>query len=250
MRLPFYFDFSCPYAYLASTRVEGMAARAGVQLELRPILLGGVFAALATPQNLAASKPAAKIRHDLDDLNRHARLIDVPLEFPAGHPNRTVTALRALLAVGEPFGPLAHRFFAACWAEGRDLSRDSVVEAVLAEAGHDPAEVLARAGSPAIKAELRRRTDQALADGVFGVPAFVLDGELFWGQDRLGEIERALGVAPTEPPPPASSPCDFWFDFSSPFAYLASTRVEAALYWGNDRLGLARLAASGDERAR
>lgn len=226
--LPFYFDYSCPYAYLASTRIEALAERTGASLEPRPILLGGIFRARETPQNLAAVMPPAKARHNLQDMQRWAALFGVELAMPAHHPLRTVTALRATLAAGEPVLPLAHRFFEAYWVRGLDISTDAGVSTVLGEAGLDADAVLARARTQAIKDELRRRTDQALADGVFGVPAFVVDGALYWGQDRLEALESALGG---EPAPPDRAPLqrsvDFWFDYSSPYAYVASTRVEA-----------------------
>lgn len=225
--LVFYFDFSCPYAYLASTRVEALTERTGARLVPRPILLGGVFAAQQTAQNLAAVMPVPKARHNLLDMQRQAEAFGVPLVMPATHPMRTVTALRAVLASGQLFGPLVHRFFEAYWVRGLDISGDEGVATVLTEAGLDAGAILEAARSPAIKDELRARTQQAVDDGVFGVPAFVVDGELYWGQDRMDEVEAALGgPPPSEPGGGDCAPVDFWFDFSSPWAYLASTRVE------------------------
>jgi 2-hydroxychromene-2-carboxylate isomerase len=225
--LPFYFDYSCPYAYLASTQVEALSARTGMPLEPRPILLGGVFRARGTAQNLSDTLHPAKAQNNLLDMQRHAAAFGVTLTMPPSHPMRTVTALRATLAAGAPFLPLAHRFFAAYWVRGLDLMSDEGVATVLREAGLDADAVLEKARSPEIKAELRRATDQALDDGVFGVPAFVVDGTLYWGQDRMDEVERALGFEPpTAAQEPVSAPVDFWFDYSSPYAYVASARVE------------------------
>jgi 2-hydroxychromene-2-carboxylate isomerase len=224
----FWFDFSCPYAYLASTQVEAMAARAGAALRPRPMLLGGVFRAVDQPQNLAATLGPAKAKHMREDLRRFAARWDVPLEFPKGHPLRTVTALRAVLVVGEPYMPLAHAFFRAYWVDGVDISTDEGVVAVLTREGHDAAAVLAKTQAPEVKQALRTLTEEATAAGVFGAPAFVVDGDMYWGQDRLEQVERALGGTPTQYAPlrPAA-PTEFWFDFSSPFAAIASAGVEA-----------------------
>lgn len=225
--LEFWFDFSCPYAYVASTRVEALAERVGARLDARPMLLGGVFQARGTPQNLSDTLAPAKARHNLADMQRQARAAGVPLVMPAGHPLRTVDALRCVLAAGEPFMPLAHRFYRAYWAEGRDLSRREVVAEIVGEAGLNVAEVLARAGSEEIKTELRRRTDEAVARGVFGVPTMFVDGELYWGADRLEMVEEALGGSAATERPATRVQVDLYFDYSSPFAYLALTQAEA-----------------------
>lgn len=230
--LEFWFDFSCPYAYVASTRIEAVAERAGAELDPRPMLLGGVFKARGTPQNLSATLNPAKARHNLHDMRRQAQQAGVPLHMPPGHPLRTVEALRCLLAVGPPFMPLAHRFYRAYWAEGRDIGQAEVVAAILTEAGLDAAAVRARAASDAIKDELRRRTDEAVARGVFGVPTCFVGEELFWGQDRLDMVEAALGGSPASlrlPPGTPLAPIDLYFDYSSPFAYLALAQAEAVL---------------------
>lgn len=228
--LEFWFDFSCPYAYVASTHVEALAERVGARLDVRPMLLGGVFQARGTPQNLSSTLGPAKARHNLEDMQRQAREAGVPLVMPAGHPLRTVDALRCVLAAGEPYMPLAHRFYRAYWAEGRDLGQREVVAAVVREAGLNVDEVLVRAGSDEIKAELRRRTEEAVARGVFGVPTMVVGDELYWGADRLDMVEAALGGTPRSlrpAPDVALAPVDLYFDFSSPFAYLALTQAEA-----------------------
>ena len=242
----YFFDFSCPYAYLASTQVEGLAERTGAKLNPKPVLLGGIFRAQDVPQNLAGTLSPAKAKHNMEDLARWAAEFGVPLNFPTGHPNRTVTALRCVLAVGEPFMALSHRFFAAYWRDAQDLSDEEVLRQVLRDAGHDPEVVLEEARTPKIKDELRLRTDEAIAAGLFGVPGFVVNGELYWGQDRMSQVETALtgsrgASAPGPGPKETLAPTDLWFDYSSPFAYLASTRAPSlfgdALRWRPMLLG-------------
>lgn len=226
--LEFWFDFSCPYAYLASTRVEALAGRVGAALDVRPMLLGGVFKARGVPQNLAGTLNPAKARHNLDDMRRGAQRADVELKMPAGHPMRTVEALRCVLAAGIPM-KLIHRIYRAYWVENVEVSDRQVLARLLTEVGLDADEVLARAESSEIKEALRRRTDEAVARGIFGVPTFFVEGELFWGQDRMDMVEEALGGTVREATGTPTAAVDFYFDYSSPFAYLAIQRAEAEL---------------------
>jgi 2-hydroxychromene-2-carboxylate isomerase len=189
--LSFWFDYSCPYAYLASTQVEALASRAGATLVWQPMLLGGVFAANGTPQKLFATLSAAKAAHNARDLERWASLFGVTLAMPAAHPLRTVEALRATVATGMD-ARVIHGLYRAYWVQGRGPSEPSTLREVLSEAGHDPDAILAAIAQPAAKDDLRRRTDEAIALGIFGAPAFVVDGQMFWGQDRMHFVERAL----------------------------------------------------------
>lgn len=228
-KLSLWFDYSCPYAYLASTQIEALAARTGATLAWEPMLLGGVFRAAGTPQNLNAALGPAKARHNAADMHRWAAHFGVPLAVPPEHPRRTVEALRATLLAGiDP--RVIHGFYRAYWVEGRDVADRGVVAAVLDAAGHDGAALVARLDEPAVKEDLVARTARAVDLGVFGAPTTIVGDELFWGQDRLEFVERALGGTPPAPPRPAptrSHVLDAYFDFSSPFAYLGMTQVEA-----------------------
>jgi 2-hydroxychromene-2-carboxylate isomerase len=198
-RVDFFYDFSCPYAYLAHTQIEAVCARAGAELRWRPMLLGGVFQAVGTVQVPFAVMSTAKARHNAVDMMRWADHFDVPLTMPATHPNRTVLALRAMLAADEAAIPRASKaIFAAYWVHGRDVAQPAVVREALDSVGLDGQALVARADDPAIKAALRARTDEAIAHGVFGAPAFFVTapgvpGDLYWGQDRLDFVEKALG---------------------------------------------------------
>ena len=196
MRLVFYYDVVCPYAYLASTRVEALAARANVPLDPVPILLGGVFRQIGTPDIPAHAAPLAKQRLGRLDLARYAALYDVPLTLPPEHPRRTVDAMRLLHAAPDSARwPLTHALYRAYFADGLDVAdRDHLAQIARAVGLGD--DLLARIDEQAVKDSLRAATDAAVKDGVFGVPGFVLvDGEkrtLYWGQDRMHFVERAL----------------------------------------------------------
>jgi 2-hydroxychromene-2-carboxylate isomerase len=187
--LHFWFDYSCPYAYLASTQVAPLAARTRAELVYEPMLLGGVFRAVGTSQRLFAELSPAKARHNALDMQRWADLFGVPLTMPAEHPMRTVEALRAtLLTENDP--RVVDGFYRAYWIEGRAPSEEGTMRDVLAAAGHEASAILARLGER--KEELRARTERAIALGIFGAPAFVVGEDLFWGQDRLEFVEKAL----------------------------------------------------------
>lgn len=176
--LDFWFDYACPYAYLASTQVEALAARTGATLRWRPMLLGGVFRAVGAPQTPNLS--AAKARYLLLDEARQADLYGVPFHHPFAHPRRTVSALRATLARGvDP--AVVHAFFRAYWVEGRAIEDDAVVRAIAGDVDLD-----------AWREPLRQLTDEAVALGIFGAPAFVVGDELWWGNDRMHQVEAFL----------------------------------------------------------
>ncbi len=228
--IDFWFDYSCPFAYLASTQIEAIAERSGAALTWQPMLLGGVFRALGTAQNLSEVLSPPKTAHNNADMLRWAEVWNVPLRKPAAHPMRTVEALRATLATGiDP--AVVHGFYRAYWVEGRPPSAPDTLRDVLTRAGHNADAVLARIGDDVIRDDLRSRTDRAIALGVFGAPACIVDGErLVWGQDRLHFVEGvSLDRAYPRPEGSATMPhtLEIYWDFSSPFSYLGCTQAEA-----------------------
>lgn len=273
MKIEFYFDFSCPFAYIASTRIEALCVDEGAELCWRPMLLGGVFRGTGARDSPMEQMGPAKARHVHLDMHRWADALGQPLRKPAAHPMRTVRALRALLALPEAdWPPVIHEIYRSYWQRGDDITSADGLRAVLERAGvrgNALDRALAANDDGMIKDELRRRTDEAVARGVFGAPTsfvHVPDRDaplMFWGQDRLHMVRAALRgwrpkptVAPTAAPTVAAAaepaariaqldPGDpaaaaqtttdagaratlhFWYDFSSPFAYLAATRVTA-----------------------
>jgi 2-hydroxychromene-2-carboxylate isomerase len=226
-KLELFFDYSCPYAYLAVNRVDAVAARMGVPVTYKPFLLGGVFKARGTPQNLMNELSPQKAAHNLADMQRFAKLVGVPLRVPEGHPRKTVEALRATL-VCERNPSVIRGFFHAYWAEGRDVGSPETITDVVRAAGFEPSDVLARIAVQATKDALRDATDEAVARGVFGAPTFFVDDtHLYWGQDRLAFVE---GVRPLDDGvvhAPTGKTVEAYWDYSSPFAYLGMARIEA-----------------------
>lgn len=259
-RLQFWFDFSCPYAYLASTQIATVANQSNADLVYCPMLLGGLFKEVGAGAGPLPTLSAAKRAHLAHDLARWSAYMGVPLRTPANHPMRTVTALRILLALPSAVWPASiDALFAAYWQQGIDLSDADRIAEVLAP--HVPVTTLQLAlathTSEAIKTELRTRTSAAAAQGIFGAPAMIVSDDLhppslFWGQDRLGQVAAALagwhpetrrqgpwrsaGPQPTnnDAQHPGSSrgnatggQVELFFDVASPFAYLALCQVPA-----------------------
>jgi 2-hydroxychromene-2-carboxylate isomerase len=251
MKIEYFFDFSCPYAYLGSTQIEALAARHDAELVWKPMLLGGVFRAVHTPMNLASGLLPAKARHNAQDMMRWAKALNVLLRMPKAHPISTLRAQRALLASPHAFWPkLIHGFYRAYWELGIDISESRAVADILKSAGMSvESQTLALAANESehYKQELRQRTDEAIERGVFGAPTTFLSGghlaeaHMFYGQDRFELCEEVLqgwnpqsartpqAPLPSPPARPAEAKAhiDFWYDFASPFAYLGATQVEA-----------------------
>lgn len=202
-QVTFVYDFASPFAYLASTQIEELAARCGAVVQWHPILLGGLFRSIGTPNVPLATYPEPKRRHSLEDMARWAHYYDQPFHFPSRFPMVTVTALRLALLAGERIAELSRALFSAYWVGDADLNDPAVLEAALREAGLPPS-LLSRVGEPAVKQALQENTAAAERLGVFGVPSFLIPQargpqELFFGQDRLLLVEKALlrGTAPS-----------------------------------------------------
>ncbi len=203
MRVEFYYDVVCPYAYLAHTQLERACTPHGATIDYRPILLGGLFRAVRGDDGPMPTMPESKKRMNLRDMARWAEHWGVPLAMPEAHPRRTVLAMRAIVAADDK--PAATRaLYEAYWKDGLDVASGEVVAGVLERAGLDGERLVRRATEPDVKDELLRRTDEAKLAGAFGVPTFVVhaDGasELYWGQDRIQFVEAHLARAERDDP--------------------------------------------------
>jgi len=189
--LEFFYDFVSPYSYLASTRVEALAARTGAALRWRPFLLGGVLKATG---NRAPIETVAKGKHMWLDLERWSRRLEVPFRRPTSFPFSPILALRAALATAPADLPKAtHAIYRAAWADGRDIADAAVLTAILCEAGLDGPTLVAAA--PSMKEALAAQTQEAVDRGTYGAPTFFVGTELFVGNDRLDFVEEALRSA-------------------------------------------------------
>lgn len=189
----FYFDFSSPYGYLAAQQIDDLAARHGRQVAWKPFLLGAVFGTTRSEPLLNVPMKGDYARRDM---SRIARRMDVPFMLPAQFPFASVAACRAFYWLydhdPERARKLAQALFHEAFGKGRDVSTPDAVADVAAAQGEDSEAILAAVGDPEVKARLRREVDAAIQAGVFGSPFIIVDGEPFWGQDRLDHVEEWL----------------------------------------------------------
>jgi len=188
-----WFAFASPYSYLAMARVGGLAREAGVRLALRPFLLGPIFQAQGwndSPFRLFPGKGAYMMR----DIARLADKYGVPYSRPAVFPRMGVLPARvALLGQGQHWGvDFCLNVFRANFAEDREIQSEDVVRDLLRAQDLDADALIAQARQESTKEALRKQVDRARALGIFGAPTFMVDGEMFWGNDRL---EDALAWA-------------------------------------------------------
>ena len=191
----FYFDFSSPYGYFAAAKIDGIAARHGRTVNWRPILLGAVFK--VTGQQPLPTIPL-KGGYSKHDIERSARFFGVPLRLPSKFPIGSTAACRAFYSISDRDPKLATRLaqalYTAYFAEDRDISTPEITLEVAEQLGI-PRDDWSRAlNEPALKDRLRSEVDDAVARGVFGSPYFIVDGEPFWGSDRLDQLERWMAT--------------------------------------------------------
>ena len=191
--IEFWFDFSSPYGYLAAQRIDDVAARHSRGVAWRPFLLGAIF-------KTTGQQPLPHIPLKGDyverDLPRSARHLGVPFVVPSPFPYMSAAAARAVywLEDQDPAkaGVLAKALFDASFGEGRDISGAGAVVEIAAGIGIDAEALGAALKDPSVKARLRAIVDEALEKKIFGSPIMVVDGEPFWGHDRLSDVDQWL----------------------------------------------------------
>ena len=193
-QLDFYFDPISPYAWLAArslSRLEDAGVRLPVQVRFVPVLFAGLLKAHG---NLGPAEVPAKRLYIFRDVMREAARRGLPFSGPPGHPFNPLAALRMCTALqgDAQRRTLALALTAACWEDGEDISDAAVLARLADAAGFDGQDLLARAATPEVKQALAMATEAAIADGVFGVPTYRLDGELFWGGDRIEALLWSL----------------------------------------------------------
>ncbi|WP_229491434.1 2-hydroxychromene-2-carboxylate isomerase [Massilia sp. HP4] len=191
--LEFWFEFGSNYSYLSAMRIERAAQAAGAPLVWRPFLLGPVFRELGWEGSPSLAQ-REKGEYVWRDMARRAARYGLPFRRPGVFPRRALLPMRvALLAAREPWmGEYCRRIMHLAWAEDREIDDPAPVLAALDGLAPDPQAWVDLAGSENAKAALREQTAQARRLGIFGGPSFIVDGELFWGDDRL---EDALDAA-------------------------------------------------------
>ena len=187
-KLEFWYEFASTYSYLSVMRVEKVAAAAKLEVAWRPFLLGPIFRAQGwndSPFNLYP----AKGRYMWRDMERLCEGYGLPFRRPSVFPRNSLLAARVACAGRDaPWLPgFVAAVYAANFARDADISDPALLAGILDALGVAGERIVADAGTPEIKQRLRDQTDRARSLGIFGAPSFVVGGELFWGNDRLGD---------------------------------------------------------------
>jgi 2-hydroxychromene-2-carboxylate isomerase len=189
--IEFYFDFSSPYGYLAAQEVEGIGRRQGREMVWKPFLLGAVFKRTGGAPLLDIPLKGDYAKRDME---RSARRIGVPFQLPKPFPFSAVPAARAFYWAADrdttAAKDLAIALYHAAFGQGADISTPDAVAKIAAMHGHDPGAVRDALEQPAVKQRLKDEVAAAQDKGVFGSPFLLVDGEPFWGHDRLADAER------------------------------------------------------------
>jgi carboxymethylenebutenolidase len=192
----YYFAPQSPWAYLGHQRLADIVRRTGATVRVRPIDLGGKVFPISGGLPLGQRAPQRQA-YRLVELQRFSQHLNVPLNlkprfFPVGGDD----AARLIIAADLAHGPqaamkIAGAILAACWAQERNMADDKVLAELLVEQGL-PDALMHASRSQAVQERYEADTQAAIDAGVFGAPSYVVDGEIFWGQDRLDFVERAL----------------------------------------------------------
>jgi len=191
--IDFYFDFSSPYGYLASRRIDGIAAKHGRSVTWRPHLIGAAFKTTGSQPLLSIPMKGDYARIDMP---RAARLHGIPFVMPEKFPFLSVAAARAFYWLSDSDPAKAHDLAAALYnavfGEGRDITSADIIVEVAAGLGVDGDALREALGDPAVKARLKAEVAAAVERCIFGSPYIIVDGEPFWGHDKLEDVDRWL----------------------------------------------------------
>lgn len=185
--IEFYFDPISPYAWLASTRLAEIEQKTGAEIIVKPILFAGL---LKAHENIGPAEIAAKRTYTFRDVMRRANALGLAMESVPNHPFNPLLALRVCTVFDKVTDrrKIALALLDAGWAEGRDMTSEGTVREIIESCGYDADLAFMGASDPVIKQALINNTNAAIDLGIFGVPTFRIDNEIFWGEDRISEL--------------------------------------------------------------
>ena len=180
----FYFDFGSPYSFLAHNEIRRIEKENSIKIQYMPILLGGLFELVGTKAN--ADIPI-KGKYMIKDCKLWAEKYNIEFKFNNYFPIMTLNLMRGVL-VAEKKGfseNFINEVFDSIWKHGLDLNDNQIFEKILKTLNINPKTFLIESADHKIKDELKKRTTEAFAKGIFGAPSFIINNKVFWGQDRL-----------------------------------------------------------------
>lgn len=190
----YYFSVISPFTYLGSQRFEEILQRHRAEVRVKPVSLATIFP--KTGGVPPAKRAPERQAYRFVELERWSKYLGMPLNLrPAYFPAPDIEAARMVIAAGETGGDplrLAHAVLKGVWAEERNIADFGTLQEIAGETGHHATALMAAAADPETKTTFEAYTKEALEAGVFGAPTYIYQGELFWGQDRLDFLDRAL----------------------------------------------------------
>jgi len=195
--IDFYFDLTSPYSYVAAEQIEDIAAAGNRVVNYKPTLLGFVFKSTG---NTAPMMNPAKGKYSAKDFARTARFHGLEINWPKKFPINATVGSRAILQVintqPEKAGELTRALYKAYFVTGQDITEEAVVAEVASSIGLDGAALVAGTQDESIKEQMKNAVQESIDSGMFGAPYFVVDGEAFWGQDRIEQLRRWVVEGP------------------------------------------------------
>jgi 2-hydroxychromene-2-carboxylate isomerase len=195
--IEFLFDFGGPNSYLAHKVLPDLCARTGAEAVYTPILLGGLFKLTNNQAPLIRyAETPAKRNYEMLEFERFVKAHNIPFRMNPHFPINSLHLMRGAVAAQHLgcFMPYVEAIMAAMWEKEINTGDPDAVRSVLDNAGLDSAALLVKADDPDVKAELVANTDKAAERGAFGVPTFFVGTEMFWGKERMGQVEDALAA--------------------------------------------------------
>jgi 2-hydroxychromene-2-carboxylate isomerase len=191
--LEFWYEFASPYSYIAAERIERLAAEAGVAVQWRPFVIGPILRLRPHNPSPTQDAPPAQKQYRRRDVERICLNEGIALNWPSTYPRNGLLAARVAQIADPSWRPAFSRaVYRANFVKDRDISDPAVIAAILTKLDREIDVVMEAALSAANKAALAATVEEAINKGIFGAPSFVVDGELFWGNDRL---EQAIAWA-------------------------------------------------------
>ena len=195
-RVEFLFDFGSPNAYLAHKVIPDIEKRTGAKFEYVPVLLGGIFKLTNNkPPMIAFGEVKGKLAYEQRETERFIRRHGIKqYKFNPHFPVNTLALMRMAVAAQEKgvLMPFVEAAFHHMWERPKKMDDPAVIRAALLESGLDADGLIAAAQTPDVKQRLMSNTEEAVSHGVFGSPSFLVGGELFFGKDRLRDVEDEI----------------------------------------------------------
>lgn len=195
--IEFYFDYSSPFGYLASERIEAVATKHDRQIVWHPVLLGAIF---KISNQVPLTEVPLKGEYSIRDFSRSSREHNIPYTHPDPFPVGAIAACRATLwlrdnadaSLNARTTDFVHAVFRAFFVDGQDITDVNILSSLANTLGIDAEHMTAALGEQAVKDALRQEVENAIANGIFGAPFMIVDNEPFWGNDRIEQIDRWL----------------------------------------------------------